>query len=291
MTRFDGYRLLACPLCLKVHAKANIVSFNMMAYENWSDGRSVHSLFDNRKGLRRCTECKDFFLESDAISHGHISSLDARENIISDDVNIPAFLRRDADGKKDITKASEIETKTAQPKSWFSRLKSWWLENPQNEFYRPSRVEGSENSEEHRQLYPRLQNAYDADLVMAIENYHQYSDALIISARHLYWMYLNDSYRDQARDALKNKKDPTSLFNPSEQQINNMVSLLELMENNPNRYQETTLAELHRELGHFDKALSLLEESRFSSKEAETIYNAAVAAIRAPVRIYYSHQK
>ena len=104
-------------------------------------------------------------------------------------------------------------------------------------------------------------------------------------------MYLNDSYRDQARDTLKNKKDPTSLFNPSEQQVNNMVSLLELMENNPNRYQETTLAELHRELGNFDKALSLLEESRFSSKEAETIYNAAVAAIRAPVRIYYSHQK
>jgi len=291
MTRFDGYRLLACPLCDKVHAKANLVTFNLMAFENWSDGRSVHSLFDNRQGLRKCTGCEDFFLESDATFIGRISSLEAERQVDPHDVDIPAFLRRDADGEANPKSTKSYSQKVTAPSSWWSRFKAWCVHNPQHDAYRQANVDTSSENEEPRPSYPRLQSVFDSDLASILERQDKYSDQLLIAARLLYWMYLNDPFRDTARGFIKKGKDPSIAFRPTDLQIDNMRSLLALMEQHPESYQETIAAELHRELGEFEKAINLLGKRSRLSQEDETIIDAARKGISAPVRIIYDHQK
>lgn len=63
MPRFYGYRLLGCPACQTVHAVANLVSFNLMSFETWTDGKNLHSLVDYREGVRQCASCEHIFLE------------------------------------------------------------------------------------------------------------------------------------------------------------------------------------------------------------------------------------
>jgi hypothetical protein len=70
-----------------------------------------------------------------------------------------------------------------------------------------------------------------------------------------------------------------------------MRSLLALMEEQPTDYRDTTRAELYRELGEFDRAVSLLQQYEASDLEAATIIQAATAGISAPVRIRYAHQR
>jgi hypothetical protein len=93
MTRFAGYRLLGCPSCQAVHAVANLVSFNLMSFETWTDGQKLHALVDHRQGVRQCTSCDGVFLERDATFMGT-----ARTRWRDDDepYEIPAFLLRPA---------------------------------------------------------------------------------------------------------------------------------------------------------------------------------------------------
>ena len=63
MTRFSGYRLLGCPACQTVHAVANLVSFNLMSVETWTDGQRLHSLMDYRAGLREWPSVEHWFFE------------------------------------------------------------------------------------------------------------------------------------------------------------------------------------------------------------------------------------
>ena len=63
------------------------------------------------------------------------------------------------------------------------------------------------------------------------------------------------------------------------------------MEEQPADNRDTTRAELYRELGEFDRAVSLLEQHEASDLEAATIMKAATEGISAPVRIRYAHQR
>lgn len=291
MTRFDGYRLLACPLCNTVHAKANVVSFNLMAFENWSDGRSVHSLFDNRQGLRQCAGCKDFFLESEATYIGRLSSYESQRQVAPHDIDIPAFLRRDADGESSNQKSALIETLAKQePKTWLGNLKHWWNKKPSTEKTQPYPSENESFKEESPQ-YPRLQSVFDSDLATILEKPHSYSTELIISARKLYWMYLNDPYRATARGFIKKGKDPYEAYRPTDLQIENMQLLALMISESSEDYLRSNLAELYRELGEFDKSVHLLQQRASLDIEAETILNAAKDGISAPVPIKYPHQK
>jgi len=291
MTRFDGYRLLACPLCHTVHAKASLVSFNLMAQENWSDGRSVHSLFDHRQGLRRCTGCEDFFLESDAIDKGWISRLEAEQQVAAYDVDIPAFLRRDADGEGGTQPDGGSVQRAQKPLSWLSRLRSWWDQPAQEKAAWQLDANTSGAPSEDRPRVARLQSAYDSDLASILERKEQYSNVLILAARQLYWMYLNDHYRDMARGLVKKGQDPTTAYRPTALQVDNMRSLLALMEEQPTDYRDTTRAELYRELGEFDHAILLLKQYKAVDQEAATIMKAATEGISVPVQIRYSHQR
>ena len=291
MTRFDGYRLLACPLCNHVHAKANVVSFNLMAFENWSDGRSVHALYDNRQGLRKCVGCEDFFLESEATFIGRLSTLEAEHQVAPYEVDIPAFLRRDADGEANPKSADSNTQNSSAQTSWWSRFKAWCKHNPQHDAYRAPTSESAQKSQEPRPSYPRLQSVYDSDLASILEKQDRYSDQLLIAARRLYWMYLNDPYRDTVRGLLKKGKDPLIAYRPTELQVDNMRSLLALIHQYPEPYLGITIAELHRELGEFDQAIALLEKQNSLSQEDQTIIEAAKKGISAPVRIIYAHQR
>jgi hypothetical protein len=274
-----------------VHAKANLVSFNLMAHENWSDGRSVHSLFDHRQGLRKCTGCQGFFLETEAIDQGRISSLEAEQQVAPYEVDIPAFLRRDADGERQTPARGSASLTSPQSSSWLGRLWGRWNRTSEGAAAPVLDAKPSMASSEDGPRITRLQSVYDSDLATILERKNAYSDALILAARQLYWMYLNDPYRDTARGLIKKGQDPTVAYRPTELQVDNMRSLLALMEEQPTDYRDTTRAELYRELGEFDRAVSLLQQYEASDLEAATIIQAATAGISAPVRIRYAHQR
>ncbi len=291
MTRYDGYRLLACPLCNTVHAKANVVSFNLMAFENWSDGRSVHSLFDNRQGLRQCSACRDFFLESEATYIGRLSSYESTRQVVHHDIDIPAFLRRDADGDSS-SPTTDCHVSAAEIKSatWIEGVRNWWSKKQRTKA-KASHHNRDKNSAEDTPQYPYLQSVFDSDLVSIIEKADNYSDHLILAVRKLYWMYLNDPYRDTARNLIKKGKDPHQAYDPTELQIENMELLISLINRKKENYLRTSLAELYRELGEFDLCIQILEQRNSQDMESETILTAARSGVSAPVLIRYPHQQ
>lgn len=289
MTRFDGYRLLACPLCHTIHATVNIVSFNFMAPEHWSDSYSVYSLLDNRQGLRQCTACHEFYLQSDAPYIGHITSEQASRLVATPPAYLPAFLRHNG-GNEGSTSHTSSNTPNTGP-SWIKRLTEWWSRKPH---YQPPQEDTKDTQAEDKdqsKKYPRLESANDEDLAGILENQEKYSVNLIQAARILYWVYLNDAYRNTAKTLSEKGQIPYSAFQPTETQIDNMRTLLALLEFADGGSRAITIAELHRELGQFDRAIDILQKVAEPCLKSETILEAARQGISAPIPILYSYQK
>jgi hypothetical protein len=61
MTRISGTRIIEVPCCRAQYSTPAYGSINLTAYEYWTDGRHVGSLFDWDGGLRRCV-CGQYFL-------------------------------------------------------------------------------------------------------------------------------------------------------------------------------------------------------------------------------------
>lgn len=292
MTRFDGYRLLACPLCHTIHATVNIVSFNFVAPEHWSDSYSVYSLFDNRQGLRQCTTCHDFFLQRDAPYIGHLDSEQASRLVATPLPYIPPFLRHEGGSQ-----GSTSHTSSDMPnirRSWIKRLKEWWSGEPHCQAPAEDTKDAKDMKaadEDQSKKYPRLKYASDEDLASILENQEKYSVNLIQAARILYWVHLNDSYRNIAKPLSEKGQLPYSAFKPTETQINNMRTLLALLEFADGGSREIAIAELHRELGQFDRAIDILQRVAKPCLKSETILEAAHQGISAPIPILYSYQK
>ncbi len=289
MTRFDGYRLLACPLCHTIHATVNIVSFNFMAPEHWSDSYSVYSLFDNRQGLRQCTSCHDFYLQSDAPYIGHITSEQASRLVETPPPYIPPFLRHKGRSESSTPTTSSDTPSTGQ--SWIKRLKEWWRSKPHDQPQPENTKDTSAEEEDQSKKYPRLESANDKDLAGILENQEKYSVNLIQAARTLYWVYLNDAYRETAKALSEKGQIPYSAFKPTETQIDNMRTLLALLEFADGGSRAITIAELHRELGQFDRVIDILQKIASPCLKSETILEAARRGISAPIPILYSYQK
>ena len=287
MSRSDGYRLLACPLCHTVHATPHMVAFGFMVTEYWSDSYSVQSLFESRQGLRKCTACHDFYLQSEAPYIGHLTSAQASRLVAVPPDYIPAFLRRA--GSDDITTANTNSDSAHAGQFWIRWLKKWWGGKP---FYQlPTDNPLAENKDPSKK-YPRMMTASDSDLAGILENQEKYSVALIQVARILYWIYLNDTYRDTAKSMVEKGQEPHSAFEPTETQIDNMRALLALLEFADGGSRAITIAELHRELGQFDRAIQILEKITEPDYKSEAILEAARQSIRAPILIpYSSYQK
>ena len=271
MSRTDGYRLLACPLCHTIHATPHMVSFGFMVTEYWSDIYSVQSLFESRQGLRKCTACHDFYLQSEAPYIGHLTSIQASRLVATPPDYIPAFLRRT--GSDDVS-TENTNSDSAHPRQfWLRWLKKWWVRKP---FYQLSTENTQENTKDPSKKYPRMITASDSDLAGILENQEKYSVALIQAARVRYWIYLNDAYRDTTKALIEKGQIPHSAFKPTEIQIDNMRTLLALLE--------------FADGGN--RAIQILEKITEPDYKSEAILEAARQGVRAPILIpYSSYQK
>ena len=287
MSRTDGYRLLACPLCHTVHATPHMVSFGFMVTEYWSDIYSVQSLFESRQGLRKCTACHDFYLQSEAPYIGRLTSAQASRLVATPPDYIPAFLRRA--GSDDVTTANTSSDSAHPRQFWMRWLKKWCVRKP---FYQLSTENTQEDAKDPSKTYPRMMTASDSDLAGILENQEKYSVALIQATRVRYWIYLNDAYRHATKALTEKGEIPYSAFKPTEIQTDNMRTLLALLEFADGGYRAITIAELHREIGQFDRAIQILEKITEPNYKSEAILEAARQGVRAPVLIpYSSYQK
>ena len=289
MTQFDGYRLLACPLCHTIHAAINVVSFGFMEVEHWSDSYSVYSLFESRQGLRQCTACHDFYLQSDAPHIGHLTSDQASRLVETLPAYIPPFLRNKGGSGVSARNTDNDSRNTGQ--SWIHKLKKWWRGKPHYHFLPEDTKDTQAVNESEYPKYPRLKSANDEDLAGILEHQAKYSVSLIQAARILYWVYLNDAYRRTAKALTEKGQIPYAAFNPTETQIDNMRTLLALLEFADGGSRAITIAELHRELGQFDRVIDMLQKVAEPCLKSETILEAARQGISAPIPILYAYQK
>jgi hypothetical protein len=279
MTRFSGYRLLGCPACETVHAVANLVSFNLMSFETWTDGQRLHSLMDYREGVRQCSSCEHVFLELEAKFMGN-----ARTRWRNDDepYEIPAFLLRPA---------NEPTWTWQTVRDKLSALIGWVMRGG---IPAPSTVADNTGtapaSADVPFQYPELYPVRDSDLASLVAKAKDYSEPLILAIRILYWRYLNDPYRDTARRLIEKGRDPTVGFTASDLQIENMRALLVLLVKH--RSHEVVMrAEIHRELGEFKEAALLLAEGASEDEEADNICSAALQQVSAPLPVTYTWQR
>ena len=289
MIRSDGYRLLACPLCHTVHATPHMVSFGFMVTEHWSDSYSVFSLFESRQGLRQCTACHDFYLQSDAPYIGHLTSDQASRLIEPLPAYLPPFLRHQ--GGSGVSARNTDNHSPNAGQSWMQQLKKWWRGKPYYHFLPEDTKDTQAVNESDYPKYPRLKSANDEDLAGILENQEKYSVKLIQAVRILYWVSLNDAYRDTANAMTEKGEIPHATFKPTDIQIDNMRTLLALLEYADGGSRKITIAELHRELGQFDRAVEILRNQSTLNSEDETILDAAQKEISAPIRILYSYQR
>lgn len=279
MTRFSGYRLLGCPACETVHAVANVVSFNLMSFETWTDGQRLHSLMDYREGVRQCSNCEHVFLERDAKFMGN-----ARTRWRNDDepYEIPAFLLRPANEPTWTWQA--IREKLSALTAWVMR---GGLPAPSTVADNAGTAAAPANVPFQ---YPELYPVRDSDLASLVAKHADDSEPLILAIRTLYWRYLNDPYRDTARRLIEKGRNPAVAFTASELQIENMRALLVLLIKH--RPEDVLMrAELHRELGEFKEAALLLAEGASEDEEADNIYSAALQQVSAPLPVTYTWQR
>lgn len=283
MTRSAGYRLLACPHCQTVHAVANLVSFNLMSFETWTDGQKRDALLDYREGVRQCSSCEQILLEREAKLIGH-----ARQRQLDDEVpyEIPDFLRRPA---------YESNWSWQRLRERLNRIGQWMVRgglpiaSAASTKSTANTVPRNLAIEQSAKTYPAFLQVPDTVLADLLENASGYSPLLALALRKLYWRYLNDPYRDKARLFHAHGLNADSTFAPTELQVENMHALWQLVR----QYEPEdvmTLAELHRELGEFEVAVGLLRSCYPENKEANTIRNSAVTRIAAPTIINYARQ-
>jgi hypothetical protein len=278
MTRFSGYRLLGCPACQTVHAVANVVSFNLMSFETWTDGQRLHSLMDYREGVRQCSSCEHVFLEREAKFMGN-----ARTRWRNDDepYEIPAFLLRPAN--ESVWTWQRFREKLSSFIAWVMRGSL------------PEPVTVADNAGttvipvDVPFQYPELYPVRDSDLASLVAKAEDYSEPLIVAIRILYWRYLNDPYRDTARRLIEKGRDPTVAFTASDLQIENMRALLVLLVKH--RPEDVMMrAELHRELSEFATTVELIADCDSKDEEASAIRELARHKISAPTLIKYAWQ-
>ena len=298
MSMTDGYQLHACPHCDKVHVSLNYVSLNFMAFENWSDGRSYQSLYDSRQGLCRCVGCEEFFLKREANYLGNIPGWRSRISQDDTEFDIEVLIRRQRDDGPlfDFTWLHDliysIKSRWNPTRYPYKKSKKQ-IDKEKSDNYEAARKQAEQAVQDEIKSYPRLAFVDDSDLKTIIDNKGKYSDDLMRSARTLYWMYLNDTYR-ALRNASHGDKQLSAEeippFEPTAEQADNMLALIELLKSD-GYVLKTRIGELYRELGYFDQAIVWLDDGSESNREKEVILTLAHQKIRAPVRIIYDHQR
>jgi len=227
MTSVSGKNVIAAPCCRTLYTTPAYRSINLSASEYWTDGQRVHGLYPNDGGLRSCT-CGSYFLLRDT----------EKVDFIQD-------------------------AKPIAPEGWENIKSNWWtrFRGKQTKeqvmaFYdtRPIEVIKAEQ----KAIPPATHLVKDEDLSRVIHESYGEQEILIV-ARRRYWRYLNDAYRELYRHHKVAEPDTFPVFEPTELQINNMVSLLDLLLSPHQKGVDLEVIELLRELGRFQEATSRID--------------------------------
>jgi hypothetical protein len=257
MTRISGYELIASPCCRAIYAKARFSSVNFSSSAFWTDGKRENSLMPNDGGLRKC-KCGTYFLMSDCTMTG----LDAGEN--------PNFAQHVH--ATELTLA--IQTANSESVELAARRAYWmYLNDSYREKYKSHREAEEISTDLH---WTSEWNKTNPDNRSPIRKFF---DIIL---------------RRKAPSAPTAKGRPFTFpeFEPTEIQTKNMLRIVELATSHPEKYSKdypVELAELYRELGIFDQAISLLKNISLKNQDTvtELLLKMSVEKNTAPIR--YKH--
>ena len=292
MTRVSGYRQIACPNCLSVYITPSYSSINMMAFERWSDGRTVGSLYNNGGGIRSC-QCGKYYRMKDAIDMGLM--METRMIEVWDDdgietsYDLPAFLRRQEDNQLTLIELlikysfiTKIKERFRTP----AQINEEIISKPvaRKKRLAPKEVPKDFKDCEH---IPFVKWASDYEMENIINFPEKYDSEMIIAARKRYWPFLNDYYREPFKTYSKHRWLPVPRFKLSNEQKENLSALLEFLqtENDPDWL---TIGELLRELSRFEEAMKAFEKAMQKSHNAadlEKLTRATRMKIAGPIPI------
>jgi len=257
MTRIAGYELIGSPCCQTIYAKARFSSVNFSSSAFWTDGRRENSLMPNDDGLRKC-KCGTYFLLSECSTTG----LDAGENR-----NFPERVH-DSDLPNDIQTANSFSVELAARRTYWMYL---------NDSYR-------KKYKSHREA-----EEISTELAWASEWHKANPDNRNTISKIIDVLLLR---KRQSVPPAKDKPFTFPDYRPTEIQIENMLRLVKLVTDRPDNFRTNypvELAELYRELGMFDEAISLLKNisEENHDKVTDLLTQLAVQKISAPLR--YKH--
>lgn len=234
MTRISGEVILRTPCCGALMRAPRYASLNFMAWEYWTDGYADHGLAPQTQGLRMCACGR-------------------------------AYLMQQTTKVIDLPPAPQEETQEELSTNWLSRLFTLtWSQSKNSQIAAPEQQELAKQRELARAMresfkdVPAHQYVHPEQLPGILET-HDYSESLQVSARRLYWWYLNMPHREYFRAFREVNRTQWPAFKPSEDQQINMRSLLDLLLRNQ-QADQLEISELHRELGQFEAAQEALQK-------------------------------
>jgi hypothetical protein len=224
--------------CCDAEYRTNIyTSINFTAYEYWTDGQNVNSLFPSDGGLRLCT-CGQYFLLQNC---DHL-------RVIS-------------------------EAKPRAPNGWQEVKNNWWdrfLHRPSiNDIMRNYDTRTEEEITASLKNMPiEAQVISESDLPIVIEKCEGNREILIEARRRL-WRVMNDPFRKVYRAHNEISPETYPSYEATYEQKENMLELAYLLEESysPNWLE---VAELCREVGDMGAAKEAL---KFSSKTDKILFD------------------
>ena len=238
MTRISySYRIVQAPCCDAEYRTNIYTSINFTAYEYWTDGQNVNSLFPSDGGLRLCT-CGQYFLLQNC---DHL-------RVIS-------------------------EAKPRAPNGWQEVKNNWWdrfLHRPSiNDIMRNYDTRTEEEITASLKNMPiEAQVISESDLPIVIEKCEGNREILIEARRRL-WRVMNDPFRKVYRAHNEISPETYPSYEATYEQKENMLELAYLLEESysPNWLE---VAELCREVGDMGAAKEAL---KFSSKTDKILFD------------------
>lgn len=259
MTRISGEMILKTPCCESMVRAPRYASINLMAWEYWTDGYSEGSLAPQHQGLMMCV-CGQ------------------------------AYLLRKATKVLDLPKIPRHVRDSSKKPTWLRRIKTWF--SPDENASLSVREEASKASTWISAAHENFRNVQSCTPVMPDQLPNVITSAchdreLQVVARRQYWWYRNMSHRDYFRAYREAHRNDWPVFEPDNDQKENMASLIGLLE-----YQGVAnaleIAELHRELGEFVAARTALEiHGNADDARARAIAHCNELRLTTPARFRY----
>ena len=245
MTRISySHRIVQAPCCGAEYRTNIYTSINFTAYEYWTDGQNVDSLFPSDGGLRFCT-CGQYFLLQNC---DHL-------RVIS-------------------------EAKPRAPNGWQEVKNNWWdrlLRRPSiNDIMRNYDTRSEEDIAASLRVMPiEAQVVSESDLPIVIEKCDGKREILIEARRRL-WRSLNDPFRKVYRAHKVTSPETYPPYDASYAQKENMLKLAYLLEESysPNWIE---VSELCREVGDMGAAKEALKLSSKSDKKLIDVIGGLIA--------------